>query len=61
VMRGVMICIEKMFPNPEIQDKINLQRDMYKAASGMFGFSSTQRLKDKKMPCKIQFGKTKLL
>jgi len=42
VMRGVMICIEKMFPNPEIQDKINLQRDMYKAASGMFGFSSTQ-------------------
>ena len=61
MMRGVMICIEKMFLNPKIQDKINLQRDMYKAVFGMFGFSSTQRLKDKKMPCKIQFGKTKLL
>ena len=61
VMRGVMICIEKMFPDREIQDKINLQRDMYKEASGMFGFSSSERLKDKKMPCKIQFVKTKLL
>eukprot|EP00253_Pinus_taeda_P033773 PITA_33773 len=50
VMRGVMICIEKMFPYQDIQDKINIQRDMYKEASGMFGFSSSQRLKDKKMP-----------
>ena len=52
VMRGAMICIEKMFSDVDIQDKINLQRDMYKEASGMFGFSSSQRLKDKKMPCK---------
>eukprot|EP00253_Pinus_taeda_P014728 PITA_14728 len=50
VMRGVMICIEKMFSNVDIQEKINLQRDMYKEASDMFGFSSSQRLKDKKMP-----------
>eukprot|EP00253_Pinus_taeda_P015528 PITA_15528 len=50
VMRGVMICIEKMFPNVDIQDKINLQLDMYKEATSMFGFSSSQRLKDKKMP-----------
>ena len=56
-----MICIEKMFPDPKIQDKINLQRNMYKEASSMFGFSSTQWLKDKKIPCKIQFIKTKLL
>lgn len=47
-----MICIEKMFSDVEIQDKINLQRYMYKEASSMFGFSSSQRLKDKKMPCK---------
>eukprot|EP00253_Pinus_taeda_P012657 PITA_12657 len=39
-----------MFPNQDIQDKINIQLDMYKEASGMFGFSSIQRLKDKKMP-----------
>eukprot|EP00253_Pinus_taeda_P012588 PITA_12588 len=50
VMRGVMICIEKMFPDQDIQDKINIQRDMYKEASGMFGFRSSQCLKDKKMP-----------
>eukprot|EP00253_Pinus_taeda_P028530 PITA_28530 len=50
VMRGVTICIEKMFQNQDIQDKINIQRDMYKEASGMFGFNSSQRLKDKKMP-----------
>eukprot|EP00253_Pinus_taeda_P027280 PITA_27280 len=50
VMRGVMICIEKMFPDVDIQDKINLQQDMYKESSRMFGFSSSQRLKDKKMP-----------
>eukprot|EP00253_Pinus_taeda_P027334 PITA_27334 len=50
VMRGVIICIEKRFLNQDIQDKINIQQDMYKEASGMFGFSSSQRLKDKKMP-----------
>eukprot|EP00253_Pinus_taeda_P026074 PITA_26074 len=50
VMRGVMICIEKMFPDQDIQDEINIQQDMYKEASGMFGFNSSQRLKDKKMP-----------
>eukprot|EP00253_Pinus_taeda_P002869 PITA_02869 len=50
VMRGVMICIEKTFPHQDIQDKINIQRDMYKEASDMFGFSSSQCLKDKKMP-----------
>eukprot|EP00253_Pinus_taeda_P026300 PITA_26300 len=48
VTRGVMICIEKMFPNQDIQDKINIQRDMYKEASGMFGFSSSQHLKTRK-------------
>eukprot|EP00253_Pinus_taeda_P014819 PITA_14819 len=50
VMRGVMICIEKIFPDQDIQDKISVQQDMYKEASGIFGFSSSQRLKDKKMP-----------
>eukprot|EP00253_Pinus_taeda_P004506 PITA_04506 len=50
VMRGVMICIEKMFPNQDIQNKINIQRDMCKEASGMFGFSSSQCVEDKKMP-----------
>lgn len=54
VMRGVMICINKMFSDVDIHDKINLQRDMYKEASGMFGFSSSQRLKDKKIPCKCK-------
>eukprot|EP00253_Pinus_taeda_P033731 PITA_33731 len=38
-----------MFPDVDIHDKINLQRDMYKEASSMFGFSASQRLKDKKM------------
>ena len=52
VMRGVVICIEKMFPDLDIQDKINLQRDMYKEASSEFGFSSSKCLKHKKMPCK---------
>jgi hypothetical protein len=55
VMRGVMICIERMYPDQDIQDQINMQRDMYKESSGMFGFSSTQRLREKKMPGKIQF------
>ena len=54
VMRGVMICIGKMFSDQDIQDKINIQQDMYKKASCMFGFSSSQRLKDKKMPCKCK-------
>jgi len=48
VIRGVMICIEKMFPGQDIQDKINIQRDMYKEASNMFGFSSSQRLETRK-------------
>eukprot|EP00253_Pinus_taeda_P036234 PITA_36234 len=50
VMRGVMIYIEKMLPNQDIQDKFNKIRNMYKEAFGMFGFNSSQRLKDKKMP-----------
>eukprot|EP00253_Pinus_taeda_P029868 PITA_29868 len=50
VMRGVMICIEKMSLDQDIQDKINIQRDMYKEASDMFGFNSSQCLMDKKMP-----------
>eukprot|EP00253_Pinus_taeda_P024800 PITA_24800 len=50
VMRGFMTCIEKMFLNQYIQDKINIQRDMYKDASSMFGFISSQCLKEKKMP-----------
>ena len=53
-MKGVMMCIEKMYPDQDIQDQINMQRDMYKEASGMFGFSSTQHLKNKKMPCKYK-------
>jgi hypothetical protein len=55
VMRGVMISIERMYPDQDTQDQINMQRDMYKESSGMFGFSSTQRLREKKMPGKIQF------
>eukprot|EP00253_Pinus_taeda_P001510 PITA_01510 len=39
-----------MFTDQDIQDKINIQRDMYKEASGAFGLGSSQRLKDKKMP-----------
>ena len=58
VMRGVMLCIERMYPSQEIQDQINLQRDMYTESSGMFGFSPTQRLRDKKVPCKIQLHKS---
>ena len=58
VMRGVMLCIERMYPSQEIQDQINLQRDMYTESSGMFGFSSTQHLRDKKVPCKIQLRKS---
>eukprot|EP00253_Pinus_taeda_P002401 PITA_02401 len=54
VMRGVMICIEKMFPDQDIQDKINIQRDMCKEAFGMFGFSLSQHLKDNKMPSKCK-------
>eukprot|EP00253_Pinus_taeda_P033760 PITA_33760 len=50
VMRGVMICIEKMFSDVDIQDKINLRRDVYKESFGMFGFNSSRCLKDKKMP-----------
>ncbi len=49
VMRSVIICIEKMLPDQDIQDKINIQQDMYMEASGMFRFSASQRLKDKKM------------
>lgn len=54
VIRGVMMCIEKMYPDQDIQDKINMQRDVYKEASGMFRFNSTQRLNDKKIPCKYK-------
>eukprot|EP00253_Pinus_taeda_P029752 PITA_29752 len=50
VMIGVMICIENMFPDQDILDKINIRRDMYKETSGMFGFNSSQHLNDKKMP-----------
>eukprot|EP00253_Pinus_taeda_P019158 PITA_19158 len=53
-MRGVMICIQKMFANQYIQDKINIQRDTYKEASSMCGFSSSQSLQDKKMPYKCK-------
>lgn len=38
-MRGVIICIENMFSDQDIYDKINMQRDMYKETSDMFGFS----------------------
>ena len=58
VMRGVMLGIDRMYPSQEIQAQINLQRDMYTESSGMFGFSSTQRLRDKKVPCKIQLHKS---
>jgi hypothetical protein len=55
MMRGVMICIERMYLDQDIQDKINMQRDLYKDSSSMFGFNSTQCLRDKKMLGKIQF------
>ena len=57
-MRGVTLCIDRMNPSQEIQYQINMQQDMYKESSGMFGFSSTQHLKDKKVPCKIQLRKS---
>jgi len=55
VMRGVMMSIEKMYTDIDMQDKINMQRDLYKGATGMFGYTSTIRLRDRKMPCKIMF------
>ena len=55
VIRDVMIYIERMFLDPTIQDKINMQQYLYKESARIFGFSSSKRLKDKKMLGKISF------
>ena len=39
VMRGLMIFFERMYLDQDMQDKMNMQRDLYKESFGMFGFN----------------------
>ena len=50
-----MIYIERMFLDPTIQDKIDMQQYFYKDSSGIFRFSSSKQLKEKKMLGNISF------
>jgi hypothetical protein len=53
VMRGVMVCIERMFSYLRIHDKLNMQQVLYKESIDIVGFSSIVRLNDKKVLGKI--------
>lgn len=50
VVRGLYTCIEKMNANPDVQDKIGEQLEMYKRAEDLFGLPMAIRQRKLKSP-----------
>ena len=53
IMRGVMICIEKMFSYPRIHDKLNMQKDLCNELIDIVVFRAIVWLRNKKTQGKI--------
>lgn len=53
VMTGLYNCIERLIPNPELQDKIIGELALYKRAEGLFGMAMAIRQRNLRAPGNI--------
>ncbi|KAL6495776.1 hypothetical protein OROGR_030339 [Orobanche gracilis] len=55
---GLLTCMTKLYPDPRLQEKIDLQMDAFRRRKGLFGFEAAKRTCKKRSPVDwwLQYG-----